>query len=813
MAAVVTGQRVVVRGPRGIGKSALLDRAVALTTRHVRRISCTPGELDVARGLVGEVPSATNTYATFRELTRRLGDDDLLVLDDAHDCDPVSLRWLDFVLRRRDIAVLLAQRDDAPGLTDLTVSHGFDIVEPAPLNLEQTGQLFDDADPELAYLLTGGNPGRLTELRSATDGPITRTVVREVIGRRLRRLPATTRHVAAVLAVLGRADAELAGPLAGVSAHELATRVASLTAECLLGQGLPPPYGEWVRQSALDVMNPAEVTALRERAAMIVDENGRPAVDVARQLAHLESVDVSWTPVLKAATAKPGKLSPDVANRCLTLLVQRRPDDAEARLRLAESADARTAAGHLMAAFHGAADPELRAEAAVRYALTTRSAQARGLLADCTGLPDEQQLLVDTLTLWLDLIHPATTKTAVERAKTLRPPPGHDRGERCLLGVLAEANAIGGGTLETSLDLARRAVGGELVINDWSMLCATRVLRLAGHAAEAFEVLDTAVERITERAALSRVLADRAVAAMAAGDPRAVADARRAYDLVPGDSRATVVLARTLARLDEVAPARALLDGAEVSEVDQVDHLYALALVEFAAGDVTKAADVLHTAAGLLDRRGVPDPAWIMLWAEYASFSNMARRKEVADAAARRVVELANQWRSVETAGYSAITRAATMRRMDTQLAAEGAERFAAAGAFAAQAWAELVLGVFLRRTGDNQRARVHLRSSVRLATRCGYRLLADRARFHLVAAGGRIRVSDHGSPVLSGLTYSERRVVELAVSGASNADIAQHLFVTLRTVEKHLTKAYRKLGVVGRTELPELVTGLVSGT
>ena len=52
-------------------------------------------------------------------------------------------------------------------------------------------------------------------------------------------------------------------------------------------------------------------------------------------------------------------------------------------------------------------------------------------------------------------------------------------------------------------------------------------------------------------------------------------------------------------------------------------------------------------------------------------------------------------------------------------------------------------------------------------------------------------------------LTASERRVADLAVDGRTNRDIAQTLFVTPKTVEVHLTNAYRKLGIRSRRELP----------
>ena len=58
-------------------------------------------------------------------------------------------------------------------------------------------------------------------------------------------------------------------------------------------------------------------------------------------------------------------------------------------------------------------------------------------------------------------------------------------------------------------------------------------------------------------------------------------------------------------------------------------------------------------------------------------------------------------------------------------------------------------------------------------------------------------------------LTPSELRVARLAAEGRSNRDIAQELYVTVRTVEAHLGHAYRKLGVEGR---PGLAAALAPG-
>ena len=111
-----------------------------------------------------------------------------------------------------------------------------------------------------------------------------------------------------------------------------------------------------------------------------------------------------------------------------------------------------------------------------------------------------------------------------------------------------------------------------------------------------------------------------------------------------------------------------------------------------------------------------------------------------------------------------------------------------------------VALGGAMRRAGRRRDARGPLREGLDLARRCGASALADHALAELRAAGGRPRRQE-----LTGaeaLTPSEKRVVALAVEGLSNPQIAQALFVTRRTVEMHLTNAYRKLDVSSREEL-----------
>lgn len=108
--------------------------------------------------------------------------------------------------------------------------------------------------------------------------------------------------------------------------------------------------------------------------------------------------------------------------------------------------------------------------------------------------------------------------------------------------------------------------------------------------------------------------------------------------------------------------------------------------------------------------------------------------------------------------------------------------------------------GAALRRAGQRREAREPLREALELADRSGAWRTGARARDELLATGARPRRT-----ALSGadsLTPSERRVCRLAAGGLTNKEIAQALFVTVRTVEGHLTQAYMKLEITSREQL-----------
>jgi DNA-binding CsgD family transcriptional regulator len=115
-------------------------------------------------------------------------------------------------------------------------------------------------------------------------------------------------------------------------------------------------------------------------------------------------------------------------------------------------------------------------------------------------------------------------------------------------------------------------------------------------------------------------------------------------------------------------------------------------------------------------------------------------------------------------------------------------------------------LGAALRRANQPSDARDQLRVGLTLATRAGAPPLIKRAEEELLAAGSKPR--GPGFRLSDELTPSERRVAILAREGKSNKAIAQELFVTIKTVEMHLSNAYRKLEISSRKELSDADLG-----
>lgn len=120
------------------------------------------------------------------------------------------------------------------------------------------------------------------------------------------------------------------------------------------------------------------------------------------------------------------------------------------------------------------------------------------------------------------------------------------------------------------------------------------------------------------------------------------------------------------------------------------------------------------------------------------------------------------------------------------------------------QGRARLLYGEWLRRERRHIDARDQLRLAHDMFASMGADGYLERARIELSAAGDHVPKRDVGAS--SDLSPQEAQISELVAQGSTNQEIATQLFISQRTVEYHLHKVFRKLGIKSRTQLARLI-------
>jgi DNA-binding CsgD family transcriptional regulator len=227
------------------------------------------------------------------------------------------------------------------------------------------------------------------------------------------------------------------------------------------------------------------------------------------------------------------------------------------------------------------------------------------------------------------------------------------------------------------------------------------------------------------------------------------------------------------------------------------------ALVANTLGDHRAAWEACREGIEVVERLGVGEPAplWYLPDAAEAliGLGELDRAERLIEAFARRGRELDRGW-AVATAGRCQGLLLAARGDVDGALVAlEGAlaEHDRLDMPFE-RARTLFVKGMVHRRARQRAQARHALEEAGVEFKRLGARLWAERSREELDRIGRRQpRAAD-------GLTPAERRAAELARAGRSNKEIAEALYVSVHTVEVHLSHVYQKLGVTSRSQLAQ---------
>jgi DNA-binding CsgD family transcriptional regulator len=753
-----------------------------------------------------------------------------------------------------------AEHGEAPALLSQIVSDPrATVVQPAPLSAVGTTRLIretllpgtDDVFCAACHELTGGNPLLLRELRNAIVAedvvPSVANVsrLRELSARagsralsaRLSRLSPETTRLAQAVAILGEdVDPRHAAALADLDESAASKAIADLArVDVLRSQPLLGFVHPLVRAAVYETLTPLERDAGHARAARLL---GGSQAEPERVAAHLLLVSPAAasevvTVLREAARRAVSRGAAESAVAYLRRALSEPPAAAERADVLLELGSAEAlvsgaaAVEHLREAHELTDDPIRRAKVSL----------ALGEQLSWLGPEESAKVLTDALDelagadaelgriLEARLIDafsdPVLYRRAVRRLRRIRarPPRGTTLGEKMLLAELAYHDAWASASAATVVPFARRALAGEtLLAGEISPGPAVHACVVLIHAdlEDPLRISDAALAEAHQRGsilafALAKMLS--AEALISRGDlPEAEADgreARDAYEAWGATARFPPLVAAFLSdalmeqgKLEDAAGALERADmGQAPAETARALLLLSRSRLRMQEGDPAGGLEDALDAGRRFEAVGGRNPAFVA-WRSQAALALL----ELGDTdEARRLageeLELARSWGAPRALG-AALRVAGLVAGGAAGLALleEAVEVLIDSPAKLEHAKARTELGAALRRGNRRAQARDHLRRAVELATICGATPLAARAETELLATGARPR-----RIALSGvesLTPSERRVAELAAEGPTNREIAQALFITPKTVEVHLSRVYRKLGITSRSQL-----------
>jgi DNA-binding NarL/FixJ family response regulator len=755
----------------------------------------------------------------------------VLAVDDAHWADAPSLRWLAHLAARVEhlpVALLLAVRDgpDEPELLGELRAAGTRI-RLGPLGPDATAALVrrrlgaapgdgvSGADAQLGrdwHASTGGNPFLLEALATALrDGDQKAEPIAQAVLRRIAPEGPEAGRLTRALAVLGGpAPQRQAAALAGLDLPAAARLADRLRAADVLAPGSVLEFAHpIVRTAVYESIPPGERALAHAEAARLLERDGAQAERLALHLLRSEpGADPRVAALLRAAAAAAtGRGDPGAAAACLRRALDEPPPAADRpglllELGIALARERSPAAVPTLREAVELAGPDAALLAARVLGIWAYHAEAAAICRNALAgpVPDD---LADSLQAELFQNAVISAETVVE-AVTLPRRTGRSAAWVINDALLAATSADGGAITLPALDrISPDSLGAvyALLVLIWTgefevagRICDAVLadarrrgsMSMVAHASCLHSMIMRRLGRLEEAADAARLALD---FKLATSPPLAVAWAA---------ALAVEALTR-LGRMDEADAMAGVAAGRNPPEgwTHTLTFRQARGALRVAQHRPDEAlADLLAAGEGW-QALGITNPA-VASWrtAAVAACRALGQHDEAAALAAEQLA-LARKAGRPLTLGIA------------LRVHGDLAEAIGVLEASPARYELALALadhGASLRRSGQRTQAREPLLRALDLAERTGAAGLAAEVKRELLAAGARPRRAALTGP--DALTAGERRVAALAADGASNRQIAEHLFVTQATVETHLRHAFRKLNITSRADLPATLNG-----
>jgi DNA-binding CsgD family transcriptional regulator len=790
----------------------------------------------------------------------------LLAIDDAHWGDLESLRFLHYLAGRlEDAPVLLAMtarpREPSPHgelLATILADPAAEVVRPAALTDTAVSTLVksvlgshaDDQFCRACHHASGGNPfvlhDLLSELRiegivptaaAAADvaGVTPKTVSRTVL-LRVARLSQEALSLAQATAVLGDgADLRDAAALAGIDPAAASDAADSLLAADLLSSGRPLSFVHPLTRAAIynDLPIGKRSKAHNAAARLLAARGADPDAIAVHLLAGDPAGDAEAVDLLRAAASRAlARGAPNAAVRYLRrALAEPPPADARKPLLI-----------ELVTALGRAAEPPtpdlletLTTELATTPKVLVTCARELAWVLNGSGHPEDASAVLgraidiasemgtidlalqfEVQRLMIDVARPDEIKTRMDPYRD-RVEPGTP-AQRLQSAVEAWRLMLVGEDAGRAAELARQALDGWRIFAEQPDSPITSQAVLVLTVAEDFEFAERALEVMVagaraigstplEGASLglrSELEFRRGMIAGATADARTAVEIARSHGFLRALPLTIAWITQALIERGELEQAARELElcGMAVEVPDEMSFtpiLFCRAMVKLGQGDRPRARDDLKE----IGRREKRSRSSFFLWDSNAAvvLASLGERDE-ALRLAETGLERAGRWGTAGAIGHATRSLGLVTGGREGLAHLQAAVELLEPSRSGLEYMRALTdFGAALRRAAHRVDARDPLHKALELARRNGALAIAKRAHEELAATGEKL------GPLLAvgveSLTPSERRIAKLAAEGLTNREIAQQLFLSIKTVESHLRGAYRKLDVGSREDLP----------